>query len=95
MYTLADLFRFSENSADLFRVSCFDRNLAIKRWRRQNVLDEFKISMSSYMHGHNDKKGGEVARLPHSQCMHALADNKGEILLAIIHFLSYADSPST
>ena len=46
-YTLADLFRFSKNSADLFRVSCFERNLGIKHWRRQNILNKFKISRCS------------------------------------------------
>ena len=69
-YTLVKLFQFSRKSADLFRVSWFDRNFSREHWRRQNILNKLQISMASYLlpafrlqglHGHKnkEKKSGE------------------------------------
>ena len=44
-FTLADLFRFLTNSADLFRVSCFDRKLSLAT----AVWSEIASKLSSYV----------------------------------------------
>ena len=44
--TLADLFRFSKNSADLFRVFCFDRKLSIEHWRPGSMV---RISLNALL----------------------------------------------